>query len=189
MTARFNYDRISSLYAQHDVTPQPAEVQGILVGLVATGTQPDSPDLDGLLSDLIYEGQQLPAELAKLLKQQATEIQHALADRDLGFQLLLPEDNAPLQERLNALAGWVQSFLVGFGVNQANIAATSGDLREALDDMIEIAKLEFEVDDSEESERAYFEIVEYLRVSAMMCFTELGARELAQSKPDSKTLH
>lgn len=188
MPTRFNYDRLAELLAQFDMTPSAAEVQGMLTGLIATGSDAQSDELMTLMTDLAYDGNTMPAELKNLLRELAEEIQAALGDRDMGYQLLLPDDQAPLGDRLQALGGWVQSFLVGFGVNQANVANTSGDLREALDDMIEIAKLDFDDEDGEDAERAYFEVAEYLRISAMMCFTELGHHQ--QTVPEkNKTLH
>lgn len=188
MPTRFNYDRLAEMFDQFDMTPSAAEVQGMLTGLIATGTKADSDELITLMTDLAYDGNTMPSELVKLIRQQAQEIQVALGDGDLGYQLLLPDDTAPLRDRLQALGGWVQSFLVGFGVNQASVATASGDLREALDDMIEIAKLDFDDDEGEEAERAYYEVAEYLRISAMMCFTELG-RHQPPAADSSKTLH
>ncbi|MGM0525181.1 MAG: UPF0149 family protein [Pseudomonadota bacterium] len=188
MPTRFNYDRLAEMLGQYEMTPSAAEVQGMLTGLIASGTAAESEELMTLMTDLAYDGNPLPTELKHLLQQQAEEVQASLSDRDMGYQLLLPEDNAPLADRVQALAGWVQAFLVGFGVNQANVGNTSGDLREALDDMIEISKLEFDVEEGDDAERAYFEVAEYLRISAMMCFTELGRHEASASE-NNKTLH
>lgn len=188
MSTRFNYDRLVELYAQYDMTPSAAEVQGMLTGLLATGSDAKHSDLMTLMSDLAYDSIALPVELKNLLQQQAEEIEHSLGDEELGFRLLLPDDNAPLSERLSALAGWVNAFLVGYGVNQQNMTNLSGDLKEAIEDMVELAKVEFVDEGDEEEERAYFEIVEYLRISAMMCYTELGRQEQPANQPP-KTLH
>ena len=189
MSTRFNYDRLVELYAGYDMTPGASEIQGMLTGLIATGSEPKSDELMAVLSDLAYDGQSIPTELKNLLQQQAEEIEHSLGDHDLGFRLLLPEDGEPLPERLSALAGWVNAFLAGYGVNQQSMATLSADLKEAIEDMVELAKIEFtEEGGGEEEERAYFEIVEYLRVSAMMCYTELGRKEQPANQPP-KTLH
>ena len=42
--------------------------------------------------------------------------QAQLADPDLGFGLLLPEDDASVSERAEALLGWCRGFLGGFGL-------------------------------------------------------------------------
>ena len=74
MSTRFNYDRLVELYAQYDMTPSASEVQGMLTGLIATGSDAKSNELMILMSDLAYDGQGLPVELENLLQQQAEEI-------------------------------------------------------------------------------------------------------------------
>jgi uncharacterized protein YgfB (UPF0149 family) len=61
-------------------------------------------------------------------------------------------------------------------------------VREAIDDMVELAKLDFSVEDDDDADRAYFEIVEYLRVSVIMCFCEVGEQVNIDCKTE-KTLH
>ena len=183
-----NYDRLNEFFEQHDILSSAAEVHGVLTGMVAGGANIEGDDWLLLVSDLIHEGQSFKPICREQLGQIAQLIRASMKDPDLGFQLLQPTDHAPLQERLQALVGWVQSFLVGFGVNQSNLAGLSEDLREAIDDMVEIAKLDFEIDEEEEAERAYFEIVEYLRISAMLCFNELGQKGDGDCQPN-KVLH
>ncbi|EKE87635.1 UPF0149 family protein [Idiomarina xiamenensis] len=187
-TQSFNYDRLNELFERYELLSSPAEIHGTLAGLVASGSSIEGEDWLTLMSDLANEGQPFHPELTKTLKNLMQDICAALRDPDLGFQLLLPEDNAPLPERLQALVNWVQSFLVGFGINQQNLANVSSDLREVIDDMVEIAKVDFEVDDGEDAEHAYYEILEYLRVSAIMCFSELGNSQGGDCKTQ-KTLH
>ena len=183
-----NYDRLNEFFEQHDILSSAAEVHGVLTGMVAGGANIEGDDWLLLVSDLIHEGQSFKPICREQLSQIAQLIRASMKDPDLGFQLMQPTDHAPLQERLQALVGWVQSFLVGFGVNQSNLAGLSEDLREAIDDMVEIAKLDFEIDEEEEAERAYFEIVEYLRISAMLCFNELGQKGDGDCQPN-KVLH
>lgn len=182
------YDRLTELFERSGLLSSAAEVHGILTGMVAGGASIEGEQWLLLLSDLINDGQSLPPAVRESMKELAAESCASLRDPDLGFQLELPSDHAPLHERLQALTAWVQSFLVGFGVNQTNLAGLSADLREAIDDMVEIAKLDLEVDDDEDAERAYFEIMEYLRISAMMCFNEVGQHANTECKTN-KTLH
>ncbi|MDN7136031.1 UPF0149 family protein [Pseudidiomarina terrestris] len=182
------YDRLTEFFERHGLLSSAAEIHGLLTGMVAGGASLEGDEWLLLLSDLINEGQSFPPEVRERLSLMAAELGASLRDPDLGFQLLLPGDHEPLHERLQALTAWVQSFLVGFGVNQTNLAGLSADLREAIDDMVEIAKLDIAVDDDEEAERAYFEIMEYLRISAMLCFNELGQNGGNGCKTN-KTLH
>ncbi|RUO57956.1 UPF0149 family protein [Pseudidiomarina insulisalsae] len=183
-----SYDRLTEFFERHDLLSSGAEVHGILTGMVASGASIEGDDWLMLLSDLINEGNSFAPDVRQRLKLIAENTCASLLDPDLGFQLILPSDHEPLPERLQALTAWVQSFLVGFGVNQTNLAGLSADLREAIDDMVEIAKLDISVENDEEAERAYFEIVEYLRISAMLCFNELG-QHANSTCTTNKTLH
>ncbi|WP_244596058.1 UPF0149 family protein [Pseudidiomarina aestuarii] len=183
-----SYDRLTEFFEQQGLLSNAAEVHGILSGMVAGGASLEGDDWLLLMSDLIHEGQSFKPAVKEKLVELAGSICAAMRDPDLGYQLLLPGDHQPLYERLQAMTAWVQSFLVGFGVNQTNLAGLSEDLREAIEDLVEIAKLDLSVDEDEEGERAYFEIVEYLRISAMLCFNELGKNSGGACKTN-KVLH
>lgn len=183
-----SYDRLTEFFEQQGLLSNGAEVHGILTGMVAGGASLEGEEWLLLMSDLIHEGQSFKPVVKDQLTELGNSICAAMRDPDLGYQLLLPGDHQPLYERLQAMTAWVQSFLVGFGVNQTNLAGLSEDLREAIEDLVEIAKLDLSVDDDEEGERAYFEIVEYLRISAMLCFTELGQHSGGACKTN-KVLH
>lgn len=188
LTSSQSYDRLTEFFEHQGLLASGAEVHGLLTGMVAGGASVEGDEWLLLLSDLINEGQSFKPQLREHVKMMAAETCASLRDPDLGFQLILPSDHEPLHERLQALTAWVQSFLVGFGVNQTNLAGLSADLREAIDDMVEIAKLDITIEDDEDAERAYFEIMEYLRISAMLCFNELGQNANTTCKTN-KTLH
>lgn len=183
-----NYDRLTEFFEQNGMLSNGAEVHGILTGMIAGGASLKGDDWLLLLSDLIHEGQSFKPAVAERLKELAADICASMRDPDLGFNLTLPSDHESLGERLTSMIGWVQSFLVGFGVNQTNLTGLSDDVREVIDDMVEIAKLDFAVEEDEEAERAFFEVVEYLRISAMLCFNELGLKSGADCKTN-KVLH
>ena len=63
----------------------------------------------------------------------------------------------------------------------------SEDVKEVLVDFGEIANLSDEMEENEATEQAYFEIAEYVRISALLCFTELGAPPAQQDI--TETLH
>jgi uncharacterized protein YgfB (UPF0149 family) len=82
---------------------------------------------------------------------------------------------------------WVQGFNLGFGLQQKDNAIVSKDVKEVLSDFAEIANLSDDLEEDESNEQAYYEIAEYVRISALLCFTELGA---APTQNDDKdTLH
>ncbi|MCC5879720.1 MAG: UPF0149 family protein [Idiomarina sp.] len=182
------YDALNSELEREDMLLSAAEMHGMVSGIVASGAPLETKEWQALLADLANEGQGFNPAMKRLLSDLNEMICSDLADPELGFQLLLPGDDDPLRERLKALTDWVQSFLVGFGVNQQNLTEASEDLREAIQDMAEIARLSDDVDADEEGERAYYEVTEYVRITAIMCFNELaGVETTADIAP--KTLH
>lgn len=182
------YEALNRELEREDMLLSAAEMHGMVSGLVASAAPLKTNEWQGLLADLANEGQPFNSTMKRILSDLNTMIAEELADPELGFQLLLPGDEEPLNERLKALTGWVQSFLVGFGVNQQNLAQASDDLREAIQDMAEIARLSDDVDANEEGERAFYEVTEYVRITAIMCFNELAS---VKASPDTtpKTLH
>lgn len=169
------YDALSQQLERENMVLCAAELHGMLSGLAASGALLTDDEWLALVADLANEGNVFSRSMKTLLSELDQQIKDALADPELSFQLLLPGDEELLAERLKALIQWVQSFLAGFGVNPHNLSHASEDVREAITDMTEIARLSDEVDTDEDAERAFYEVGEYVRVSAIICFNELAA--------------
>ena len=72
-------------------------------------------------------------------------------------------------------------------MQKQQISSLTTDVQEVITDFSEIANLSTEVEEDEENEQAYYEVVEYVRISAMLVFAELGL--LPDDKPTNETLH
>ena len=112
-----------------------------------------------------------------------SEVWQTILDDSYGFKLLLPDDDDSIEERGHALGAWVQGFNLGFGLQQKKQAVLSEDVKEILIDFGEIANLSDELEDDESTEQAYYEISEYVRMSALLCFTELGSPPEPNKQP------
>jgi yecA family protein len=156
-----------------------AEGHGCLCGAFCTLPQFSSQSwLQELLPD--------PADEHHLVNEHAVdatllklhnETRLALQGDAMEFAPLLPDDEAPLAERIAALAQWSQGFLYGFGIGAPGVAAETypGEVAEVLKDFSEIARAnDTEVSgDDDEEEQAYFELVEYLRAAVQLIYDEL----------------
>jgi uncharacterized protein YgfB (UPF0149 family) len=91
-----------------------------------------------------------------------------LEDRGFGFDLLLPEAAAGLEERAQALFDWCRSFLGGFGLAAVGEASLSDDGAEALADLGKLAQASPELGESEEDEDALAELEEFVRVAVLL---------------------
>lgn len=114
-----------------------------------------------------------------------------LQDEQMGIQLLLPDDDADISDRVTALGQWCQGFLVGFGTSGVNVETElSGDTADALRDFASFVHISPDLEDGdvEGSEGDYMELVEYVRLATLSIFLDTGARA-EDDADDSPTLH
>lgn len=148
-----------------------AESHGLLCGFLCrdpNGTPGDYLRHLGAMQLVVNPGAALQSVLSEAFESTAGQFE----DEDLGFRLWLPDDDEPLEERTIALAQWCSGFLAGLA-SVGPIETLSEEAREAIGDLQQIARAEIsspEADESgrEEDEAAYAEIVEYVRVVALM---------------------
>lgn len=169
-----SFEQIANDLLANKVTSDPSELHGILCGMLSGGMSLDNQDWINSLSDFVNTGEKFPSEVETLIYQVFETSCTQLLDGEFSFQLLLPEDVAPIIDRAQSLISWVQGFLLGFGVQQDGQHSLSAEVKEALADFAEIARMDSDMPESEESEQALFEVEEYVRISAMLCFGELG---------------
>ncbi|WP_432451842.1 MULTISPECIES: UPF0149 family protein [unclassified Agarivorans] len=181
-----DYEDLAELLLSSKILISPAEAHGILSGMLAAGLPTDG-DWLSQMNMLINDGQGLPVDLKKQLTQVMEATYAGMSDSLLGFQLLLPDEEALVEDRTEALAQWVQSFLVGFGVVQSELNKLAADIQELVKDFTEISQLSSDLeDDEEENEQALFQVVEYVRIGAITIFAHLTASASDQQSP---TLH
>ena len=167
-----------------------SELHGVLTGLVCAGIEFEDQGYVTILNDLFNDGDGIPKAVKAALKQMYNELWTSILDDSYSFNLLLPDDDDTMAERGHALSTWVQGFNLGFGLQQKDTPVVSEDVKEVLTDFGEIANLSDEMEEDEDTEQAYFEICEYVRISALLCFSEL-ATPPNQNKSDEerKTIH
>ena len=173
---------------QHNIIVSASEVQGILCGMLAGGMNIDDQEWIQALSDFIHQGEPMASDAQTGIEQMYDKICQELIEADFALKMCLPDDNTSINERGEALVNWVHGFLLGFGLHQDDLTKCSDEAKEALEDFSEIAKLGGKMEESEESEQAFFEVIEYVRISTMLCFNELG-KSLIDSRQQSPSLH
>jgi uncharacterized protein YgfB (UPF0149 family) len=97
---------------------------------------------------------------------------------DMGniFTPYLPDDSLSLRERAECLSEWCQGFLYGLGLAGIDQRSLSGDAEEAIQDLAEFTRLDYEsIQPDEESEAAYMQLQEYLRVATSLIWEELSS--------------
>jgi len=148
-----------------------AECHGLLCGHLCREAGSTANDFMYQLAAMqlvVKPGAALEAVLAEAFESTLQQLE----DEEFSFVLWLPDDEESLEERTIALAQWCSGFLAGLA-SGGQLDALSEEAREAIEDLQQIARAEISspglgVDESEEDEVAFTEIVEYVRVVALM---------------------
>jgi len=153
-----------------------AEAHGALCGMLcARGVVELSHWVQHVLGEQHPEGNLEPVtqQLAQMHRATLEQINDAVAD----FHLLVPDDDASLIERVEALANWCQGYVYGLAAGGVSQDSTlPSDTQELLADFIEISRAGFDhlADNyDEEDEVAYMEISEYVRTGILLINEEL----------------
>lgn len=184
------YEAIEQLLQQHQVALTAAEMHGLISGILCGGNHDDS--WKTLVSELTNDGLSFPQVLAQPLLEIYQITRNTLDDEGFMFQLFLPDDtqdNVTVFERADGLAGWVNHFLLGLGVVQPRLDKTQGELKEAIGDLRNIAQLGYDEDeDQEQLAQSLEEVVEYVRVAAILCHNEF-THPVVTAPEQKPTLH
>lgn len=168
-----------------------AELHGGLCGVIcASGREAAQSWLEELIDDCGGDAGSL-AELAGRLEALGDETWQALSGLSMEFSPLLPDDEAAIDQRAEALGLWCHGFLAGLVVGGIDLTGGSEPLSEDLSELVhDFAAISQagpdsqEFDDPDLGDNSLTELVEFVRVGAQFVFEELIA-EL----PEQRTIH
>lgn len=174
------YTAFATLLAGSVQPVSPAELHGLLLGRSCAGAGFDFEPW--LLDATELLGGEPDDNVRQALVGLQEMVKGELAGDDIAIVLLLPSDEAPLADRALALGQWCQSFLTGFGL-VAGDRALSAEAMEVLQDLAAIAQVQDSLEESEDGESDYMEVMEYLRVAPLLLFTECAKPLAPAAKP------
>lgn len=181
-----SYAELASILQKIQPNCHVSQIHGLLCGYICATS--------GEMIDLwnnVFPGVKKSRKGQEILKAIYESTYHQLSEFSFEFALLLPEDDGDINLRAESLGLWCQGFLTGLEQSDiSNVALENAELKEVLDDIMEIAQLNFgDIENNEEDETAYFELVEYIRLSALMIFQELRNDAREQHINDDEILH
>jgi|TARA_Y100001970_G_scaffold105800_2_gene132492 uncharacterized protein len=185
---QLDYDSVSNKLSQHGIIVDGAEVHGILVGMLCGGMSLTDRNWLTALSETINQGDKFNDATEYLLTSLFNQVCQQLLEPEFALQLMVPDDQTPINDRGTALINWVQGFMLGFGLHQQDLMQCSEDVKEALEDFADISRMEEPMDADEESEKALFEVMEYVKISAILCYSELG-QSLLDDQQEKPSVH
>jgi uncharacterized protein len=176
------YTEIQRVLMQERSLADAAEAHGTLAGCLCAAI---GYRFEDWLLEILPEGQADPMG-RETLRELYVGTSGALAGSELEFELLLPEDEQPIDARTAALAQWCQGFLYGLGTSVVqDESGLPGDIGEIVRDLTEITHVAVDTEQTEESnESAYAELVEFVRVGVQLVFDELGPLRDQPAPPD-----
>ncbi|GLQ50323.1 UPF0149 family protein [Dyella flava] len=179
------HDELDDVIAHLRLALSPSEFHGSLCGFLAgNGRLGRRPLLEVLQLDA--GGVKVAPVDQAVLDQLVRQSQAELEDSELGFEPLLPADDRPLPERADALVDWCRGFLGGFGLGGPDmLERLSNEGKEVLRDLGAIASASLDFGNEDEDEDALIEVHEFVRMAAMLLFTECRI----PNQPSSDTLH
>lgn len=173
------HDQINSTLSEISSVVGPSELHGHLCGRVVIGHE-----LAGAFGKkVVLECLGMSASDVDPVDIQLQEFREetvAILTSDLfSFQLLLPDDDEPLTQRLQALSEWCQGFLTGIasaaGLRENPVLEAE---KETISHLAEISQLDTEVDEQdEESETLYLEVTEYVRLATFNLFDQFRSED------------
>jgi yecA family protein len=154
-----------------------AESHGLLCALLSADVSlRQEAWVDSLLSEHIEASNLEGQQAYRTLKHLFTVTADAFAADDFSLPLLLPHDDAPLEERIDHLAEWCQGYLTGLHLLGIAIEKnTNADIQAAITDLLDISQVEMAAEDQQdpESEARYLELVEFVKVAVLAIAIEL----------------
>ena len=168
------HQQLNNALQSLDFGDRASELHGFLCGAVALDI---SYPLDTCISTLAPDLSHVVTseELNDMLAEIYEVVRAQMTDPVLQLELLLPDsDSIDLTTRVTALASWCDGFL--FGLANAGLqsqATLPDDTSEILLDLTRISQLHGADTGEEEEEVSYNELMEYVRMSALLVAEEL----------------
>lgn len=177
------FEALAEAIEKASVLTDASEIHGIVVGQLCGGQETADSRWRENLFDLVNNGEALPEQVQHLVEDVRQATLKNLLDDQLGFRLMLPDDEQGFESQVEALTQWVQGFLAGLASIKPDLSDASDDLQECIRDLSEIALLDVPEEADEESDLALTELQEYVRISAMMAFAEFGMPPMPAPEP------
>lgn len=165
------FPSLESTPEEGDTPNSTAELQGALCGLLCMNAQANRTSWYSSLYEDLTPGEDEIHDLTALFD----ETVQSLNSLDFDFNLMLPDDNAPLASKISAMSDWCHGLIYGLGVSGlTDDTELSDDCKEYITDVVQVSQInQDEIEETDEQDNNFEEIVEYLRMGLFLLFGEL----------------
>ncbi|PSV94606.1 YecA/YgfB family protein [Photobacterium iliopiscarium] len=181
------YQAVEAELKEQGLAAMPAELHGLLSGMICGGLAVDDESWAGPVCDYANEGEPMTDGAKMIVRTLFSTTADELIGGGFEFSLLMPDDDESLSDRAEALTEWVNSFISGLGLMDLQKNQLSEEITEALADLQEISQLGIDEDEDLEEQAALFEqVVEHVRMCVLSCHSELGQRLVNDDETDEQ---
>lgn len=184
------FEDLAELFVKLGSTLSPTYLHGSITGVLSAGKRMTQEDWVDWALDLIAPTEEVEEPHVTIVQGMYFKTLSELEDEGLSFQLIMPNEDMPMEDRLLALSEWAGSFLGAFGATGV-VKETSdmpATLQEILEDLAEIAQVDAKsAEDLNEAEDDFLAVAEHVRVSALTVFLEYN--EPPAETGDEQTVH
>ncbi|MEH6826236.1 MAG: UPF0149 family protein [Motiliproteus sp.] len=168
-----DFDQLADLFVRQSALHSPSELHGYLCGQLAAGARLSLESWFQAAQQQIGTDDAPTAELRASLSVMYQVTLAQLEQAGFDLQPLIPDEDGALGPRAEALGLWCHGFLCGYALASGKPAEQLGDdARDGMQDLSQIAQIAVDESDGEESETNFMEIHEYVRMVALLVFSE-----------------
>jgi yecA family protein len=174
-----DFEAISETLSDYSELESPSFLQGMLAGLiVGAGEISEAAWIKKLLQEAGVK--KIKESLLKTLHEMYLATENGLNSSGFEFELCLPDDDQDIPFRAAMVAQWAEGFLYGFGLSERDMKKASTEVKEFIEDLQEIARLDAGAladEESSEAEADLMEIIEFIRMGVLMVNEELNPKK------------
>jgi uncharacterized protein YgfB (UPF0149 family) len=165
---RYRLTDLSALGLDASLTLSLSELHGVVCGIAVCNA--DDFELSTLVQLVGTEALADEESVGEFVEATIT----ALLAEDMSFQVLLPEQAAPVAERAQALVEWSGAFVAGLGAALAE-SEMPKDTSEIVRDFIAVSELDADLEETDDSDQELAELEEFAKVGTLLIMDQLLA--------------
>lgn len=169
------FDAVQQALLRSGALLDAAEVHGLVCGILCFGTinpELEKTWLNHALGEM-SQGDALAEESRNVLRALQEYTVDRLEQEELSFYPLVPGDNSALEQRISALGGWCEGFLLGLSMaGLQDVRQLEGIGPELINDFAAIARIDANAEEGNNSETDYMELLEYVRMGVLSLYAE-----------------
>lgn len=181
-----HFDEVANMFASVMMDIHPSFVHGCWVGLIVGGRHHSPKNWVEFVTQRPDSWGQFDLTMQHLFLSIAEASVEQLGDVHYVLQLLLPDDEEDLEDRVHAMSEWCTGFIRALKDSKIDVTSyLSNDSKEALADMEEITQVSIDLSNDPHGEANYAEVLEYLRVAVSLIHQDIlsGRTQAGQHSP------